>query len=187
MWHGYLANIPPSEFAERFEHALPETMSGAEFLTRYHGITDTVTRVDRARQYPVRLSTAHPILEQARVQRFADLLGELPANRAAASELGKLDATRRTRATARSDSEASAPIGWLSWSPPPVPSAECSARRSQVAEAAERSPLSVPTTPNRPCARSPLAIRRSPDFRPRCSSNPVRERSRRACCSSVSG
>ena len=90
MWHGYLANISPSDFAERFEHALPETMSGEEFLTRYHGITDTVTRVDRARQYPVRLSTAHPILENARVQRFADLLGELPANRAAASELGKL-------------------------------------------------------------------------------------------------
>ena len=65
-------------------------MSGAEFLTRYHGITDTVTRVDRARQYPVRLSTAHPILEQARVQRFADLLVELPSNRAAASELGQL-------------------------------------------------------------------------------------------------
>src|SRR5205814_1018918 len=83
-------NISPSEFAERFEYALPETMSGAEFLTRYHGITDTVTRVDRARLYPVRRSTAHPVLEQARVQRFADLLGELPANRAATSELGQL-------------------------------------------------------------------------------------------------
>ena len=22
MWHGYLANIPPTEFAERFEHAV---------------------------------------------------------------------------------------------------------------------------------------------------------------------
>jgi L-arabinokinase len=85
-----LTNIPPTEFSERFEQLLPETMSGAEFLTRYHGITDTVTRVDRARQYPVRRSTAHPILEQARVQRFADLLGELPSNRRAATELGQL-------------------------------------------------------------------------------------------------
>ena len=90
MWHGYLANIPQTEFAERFEPVLPETMSGAEFLTRYHGITDTVTRVDRARQYPIRRATAHPVYEQARVERFAELLGELATRRDAAVELGAL-------------------------------------------------------------------------------------------------
>ena len=45
-WHGYLANISPSEFASRFAEQLPERMRGAEFLARYGGITDTVTRVD---------------------------------------------------------------------------------------------------------------------------------------------
>jgi L-arabinokinase len=90
LWHGYLANISPREFAERFEHSLPEIMTGAEFLARYNGITDRVTRVDRARQYPVRRATAHPIHEQARVARFAELLAESMTKRDAAVELGRL-------------------------------------------------------------------------------------------------
>ena len=45
-WHGYLANISPSEFESRFAAHLPERMTGAEFLARYDGITDIVTRVD---------------------------------------------------------------------------------------------------------------------------------------------
>jgi L-arabinokinase len=89
-WNGYLTNIPPAEFAERFEGLLPETMGGAEFLARYNGITDTVTRVDRAKQYPVRRATAHPVYEQARVERFAELLGELSTNSGVATELGRL-------------------------------------------------------------------------------------------------
>jgi galactokinase len=36
-----------------------------------------VTRVDPAREYAVRQSTAHPVYENARVTRFAELLGEL--------------------------------------------------------------------------------------------------------------
>jgi galactokinase len=90
IWHGYLANISPREYAERFEHALPDVISGAEFLARYNGITDTVTRVDREREYPVRRATAHPIHEHARVERFAELLGELATNADAAVELGRL-------------------------------------------------------------------------------------------------
>ena len=89
-WHGYLANISPSEFAERFEPALPEAMSGADFLARYHGTTDRVTRVDRTRQYPVRRATAHPVREQARVERFAELLGDLATDRGVATEIGAL-------------------------------------------------------------------------------------------------
>ena len=90
FWHGYLTNISPREYAERFEQSLPEAITGAEFLTRYHGTTDRVTRVDRARQYPVRRATAHPIHEQARAARFAELLGEIATNRDAAVELGGL-------------------------------------------------------------------------------------------------
>jgi L-arabinokinase len=90
FWHGYLTNISPREYADRFEQSLPEMITGAEFLARYNGITDTVTRVDRERQYPVRRATAHPIHEQARVERFAELLGEIETNRDAAAELGRL-------------------------------------------------------------------------------------------------
>jgi L-arabinokinase len=73
-WHGYLANITPAEFTERFEHRLPARMQGVEFLARFGGTTDIVTRVEPERWYPVRQATAHPIHEQSRVTRFAELL-----------------------------------------------------------------------------------------------------------------
>jgi galactokinase len=90
LWRGYLANIPAREFATRFEALLPNDLSGAEFLTRYGGITDTATRVDPARRYPVRRATAHPIGEQERVDQFASLLEDLPLTPGAAVELGNL-------------------------------------------------------------------------------------------------
>jgi L-arabinokinase len=73
-WNGYLANISPQEFTERFATALPDRMLGAEFVARYSGITDTVTRVDGSRWYPVRAATMHPIYENNRVARFGALL-----------------------------------------------------------------------------------------------------------------
>src|SRR5207247_6287767 len=64
-WRGCLANLTPTEFAE-FGSNLPEEMSGAEFLQRYGGITDTATEVRPERHYPVRRATAHPVHEQER-------------------------------------------------------------------------------------------------------------------------
>jgi L-arabinokinase len=78
-WHGYLANVAPEDFESAYAARLPETMRGADFLARYDGITDTVTRVDPDREYPVRVATAHPVFENARVERFAELLGALRA------------------------------------------------------------------------------------------------------------
>jgi L-arabinokinase len=78
-WHGYLANVTPVELESRYEARLPETMRGADFLARYDGITDTVTHVERDREYPVRQATAHPVYENARVERFAEELGALRA------------------------------------------------------------------------------------------------------------
>jgi galactokinase len=89
-WRGYLANISPAEFEQRFKARLPEQMRGDEFLAKYRGTTDKVTRVDASRMYPVRQATAHPIYEQMRVERFATLLGELAARPSAANELGML-------------------------------------------------------------------------------------------------
>src|SRR6185295_7412384 len=48
--------------------------SGAAFLQRYGGTSDTVTTVDPDREYAIRVATAHPIHEHARVTAFADLL-----------------------------------------------------------------------------------------------------------------
>jgi L-arabinokinase len=89
-WHGYLANITPAEFASRFERQLPGEMRGAEFLAEYGGITDVVTRVAPERAYPVRVATAHPVHENARVERFAELLATLADNDGAAIEMGAL-------------------------------------------------------------------------------------------------
>ncbi len=73
-WHGYLANLTVDEFRRCYAGRLPETMQGAEFLARYAGTTDSVTRVDPARSYAVHQPTWHPIAEAGRVRRFAELL-----------------------------------------------------------------------------------------------------------------
>lgn len=73
-WNGYLANISPSEFEQRFAMLLPEQMTGAEFLALYGGTTDFVTQVDPQRIYAVRVPTAHPVYEHCRVRTFAELL-----------------------------------------------------------------------------------------------------------------
>ena len=69
-----LANISPVEFENNYAAQLPERISGGEFLARYKGTTDPVTSIDPRRDYAVRLPTAHPIYENARVQRFVELL-----------------------------------------------------------------------------------------------------------------
>jgi len=75
-WKGYLANISPAEFEATYLQALPSTIKGAEFLSHYHGITDTVTRVHPSVDYPVRQSASHAIYENSRVQAFAAALKE---------------------------------------------------------------------------------------------------------------
>lgn len=88
-WHGYLANVTPAEFREKYADSVPQEMTGHEFLARYGGITDHVTHVDPARTYAVRDPMFHPIDENARTRRFRELLqGEVAE--AALVELGEL-------------------------------------------------------------------------------------------------
>ena len=82
-WHGYLANLTPSEFKNDFESSLPQRLSGEEFLKRYEGITDDVTSVTPDGEYPVRSATKHPIYENARVKSFAATLKDWPGINAA--------------------------------------------------------------------------------------------------------
>jgi len=88
-WHGYLANLEPEEFEQRFASLLPPQISGSEFLQRYGGTTDRVTRVDPERTYAVYQPTAHPIYEHARVRRFARVLHE-PIGEPQLETLGEL-------------------------------------------------------------------------------------------------
>jgi L-arabinokinase len=73
-WGGYLANVTPSEWESCFRGAVPELLDGAEFLRRYGGTTDRVTRADPTRCYAVRDATSHPIYEHHRVRSFRALL-----------------------------------------------------------------------------------------------------------------
>ena len=73
-WHGYLANLTPSEWESTYRDAVPNEMDGAAFLRRYGGISDSVTRVEPGRVYRVRQPTAHPIYEHHRVRVFRALL-----------------------------------------------------------------------------------------------------------------
>jgi L-arabinokinase len=70
----YLANVTPAAFDRVLERHLPEEMSGDEFLARYGGTIDTVTRVEPDRRYRIRAPTAHPIYERQRAERFRELL-----------------------------------------------------------------------------------------------------------------
>ena len=90
-WKGYLANVSTTEFETLFKDQLPATIGGAEFLDRYGGTTDSVTRVQRDKSYAVRVPTAHPIYEHERVRKFAELLqAPPPADVARLMQMGKL-------------------------------------------------------------------------------------------------
>ena len=73
-YRGFLCNIPRARFHSQFLPLLPEQMRGDEFLAQFGGTTDTVTKVDPARDYFVRAATTHPVEEEARVQQFMGLL-----------------------------------------------------------------------------------------------------------------
>jgi L-arabinokinase len=89
-WKGYLANIELGEFERVLVETLPESCLGSEFLSRYGGITDPVTRVDPGRCYAVREPTAHPVREHARVRRFGELIAGGATDDATLQELGAL-------------------------------------------------------------------------------------------------
>ena len=69
-WHGYLANVGSDTFG-RFAQDIPCGLGGEEFLARYQGTTDLVTRIDPSRRYAVRTPTAHPVYEHERVTEWA--------------------------------------------------------------------------------------------------------------------
>ncbi len=90
VWHGYLANVPPSVWEERFRARVPEVAGGAAFLETYGGVTDAVTRVYPSATYPVRQATAHPIYEHHRVRLFRALLSARPLDEEHLWLLGEL-------------------------------------------------------------------------------------------------
>jgi L-arabinokinase len=75
---GYLANVTPVEYAREVISLLPDQMTGAEFLARYSGTSDSVTTIYPTRTYSIRQATAHPVFENYRVHEFRRLLMSSP-------------------------------------------------------------------------------------------------------------
>lgn len=73
-WGGYLSNLAPSEFRARYEHWLPETMTGQEFRERAGAHVDPFTRIEAKQEYPIRGAARYAIEENLRVQRVLSLL-----------------------------------------------------------------------------------------------------------------
>ena len=88
-WSGFLANLSTADFDREFAPRLPAELRGDEFLARFGGTTDSVTRVNPGQTYAVRQPTAHPIHENARVRRFATLLEKDP-DESGLLEMGEL-------------------------------------------------------------------------------------------------
>jgi galactokinase len=75
-WNGYLSNLALESFHSRYEAALPETLSGEDFLKVHTSHVDPFTSVDPDLIYPVRAAARYAVLEHDRVQRFTRLLSE---------------------------------------------------------------------------------------------------------------
>jgi galactokinase len=90
LWNGYLANVPVREWAISYSSRVPVSISGADFLDRYTGISDSVTRVDRSRTYAVRQCATHAITESYRVMEFRRWLNDGASTPYSLSVLGGL-------------------------------------------------------------------------------------------------
>ena len=73
-WDGYLSNLAPSQFRDRFERYLPESLSGHEFLECAGEHADPFTRIEPAQEYPVRAAVRYATEENLRVQMLFALL-----------------------------------------------------------------------------------------------------------------
>ncbi|KAA6425950.1 MAG: Arabinose kinase isoform 1 [Trebouxia sp. A1-2] len=74
LGNGYLCSIRPSVYAQHYEENLPESMTGADFLAKYHHHYDHATQISEDRTYAVRQPTAHAINENHRVRCFRQML-----------------------------------------------------------------------------------------------------------------
>lgn len=89
---GYLANLSPSLFRERYEARLPEQITGAEFLQLAGTHVDPFTPARAEVTYAVRACTRYAVEENERVRLFAELARGADAEdvRPAARLMGEL-------------------------------------------------------------------------------------------------
>jgi galactokinase len=72
-WQGYLSNLTPSVFRSRYECRIPETLTGAEYLTGGQVHVDPFTVIRAGVRYRVRACTRYSVEENSRVRMFTEL------------------------------------------------------------------------------------------------------------------
>jgi len=70
----HLAELSPHEIAAIDHDALPPTMTGGEFASRYGGVDDPLSRIDANHTYPVRAAAEFATGENGRAAAAVDLL-----------------------------------------------------------------------------------------------------------------
>ena len=73
-YRGFLANIPPSVFEQKYLALLPDQTDGIEFLSKYGISIDGVTKIEPERIYQLRACAYHPVRENFRIAGFLELL-----------------------------------------------------------------------------------------------------------------
>jgi galactokinase len=73
LWNGYLANLSPSLFHEKYEEKLPVTIISEEFIERHAFHVDPFTPLKEGVVYAVRANTLYAVEENYRVQLFSEL------------------------------------------------------------------------------------------------------------------
>jgi galactokinase len=76
-WNGYLSNVPTSDFREKYEPMLPETLRGEEFLTQAGEHVDALTEIDLDQDYPIRAAARYAVEEHQRVKTVLEVLSSL--------------------------------------------------------------------------------------------------------------
>jgi L-arabinokinase len=74
LWNGYLANLTPALFREKYEERLPQQMTGEKFSALYPTHLDPFTPVRAGVTYPVRAATRYAVEENWRVNLFYSLI-----------------------------------------------------------------------------------------------------------------
>ena len=76
-YKGYLSSIAVADFEKQFQEALPDKITGKDFLNRYGETIDAVTTISKDKSYSIKHCTAHPVYENHRVQQFLEFLNKL--------------------------------------------------------------------------------------------------------------
>ena len=73
-YKGYLANISVDDFEKKYQHELPEEITGKDFLSKYKISIDKVTTIDSNETYKIKKCAAHPVYENDRLVKFKAIL-----------------------------------------------------------------------------------------------------------------